>query len=207
VLFCRTPDQPPTAGTEVSIAGLADIFFELQERGAHNINLVSPTPYAPPIAAAIWRAKDRGISIPFVYNTNAYETRETIALFNGLIDIYLPDFKYWSGPIAKRLSAAPDYPVHAMAAILEMHSQVGDLVLADGLAGRGLLVRHLVLPGGLAGTRKVMQWIGETLGSKQPSVSCRSITPCEKASEYRLLDRPSGAMSMTPLVAFMDEQV
>ena len=173
-LLPELPDQPGcTSGEKVSIAQLADIFIDLERRGCHNINLVSPTPYAPQIAAAIRRARERGVAIPFLYNTNAYENRETIRMLDGLIDIYLPDLKYAGGAVASMLSAAPGYPERAMEAITEMKSQVGDLVVERGVARRGLLIRHLVLPGGLAGTRRLIAWIKKALGPEtatQPHV-------------------------------------
>jgi len=178
-----------TKGKRISIDELIDIFFHLQQQGVHNINLVSPTPYAPLIGIAIRRAKEKGITIPFVYNTNAYENKETIHMLDGLIDIYLPDFKYWNIHIAKRLSDAPDYRYHAQASILEMKHQVGNLSMENGIATKGILVRHLVLPGNLSGTKKVLLWIKEYLG-KDTFISLLSqYYPAHRAQQYPLLKR------------------
>jgi putative pyruvate formate lyase activating enzyme len=178
-----------TKGKRISIDELIDIFFHLQQQGVHNINLVSPTPYAPLIGIAIRRAKEKGITIPFVYNTNAYENKETIHMLDGLIDIYLPDFKYWNILIAKRLSDAPDYRYHAQASILEMKHQVGNLSMENGIATKGILVRHLVLPGNLSGTKKVLLWIKEYLG-KDTFISLLSqYYPAHRAQQYPLLKR------------------
>jgi putative pyruvate formate lyase activating enzyme len=206
-LFCQNYQiSHRISGEKVSLGQLVDIFFDLERRGVHNINLVSPTPYAPHIAAAIRRAKKRGIRIPFLYNTNAYETRETLAMLRGLIDIYLPDLKYWSSALAERLSGARDYPACAMEAICEMKSQVGDLVTARDVAMRGLLVRHLVLPGGLAGTRRLVEWIGKSLGRKTAVSLMSQYYPVGRAKEYPLLDRRIRSDEYDPLVDFMREQ-
>jgi putative pyruvate formate lyase activating enzyme len=176
-------------GEEVSIDGLIEIFFKLEEAGAHNINLVSPTPYAPLIASAIRRAKKRGVCIPFTYNTNAYENERTIEMLAGLIDIYLPDFKYWSASICRRLSCADNYPETAMQAILAMKRQVGDLRIESGLATRGLLIRHLVLPGRLAGTEPVIGWIRTKLGPQTALSLMAQYQPLHRAVDYPMLTR------------------
>jgi putative pyruvate formate lyase activating enzyme len=164
-LFCQNHQiSHGRLGKEVSPEDLAAIFFLLKTSGAHNINLVSPTPYVPLIAQAIAIARERGSALPLVYNTNAYENVRTIEMLDGLIDVYLPDLKYWSGPIAGKLSGAPDYPNAAQEAITAMKMQVGDLQVENGLVTRGLLIRHLVLPAHLAGTRKIIHWIKESLG-------------------------------------------
>jgi putative pyruvate formate lyase activating enzyme len=189
-VFCQNYQiSHVTIGTEVSVEGLAAIFCELEKAGVHNVNLVSPTPYAPLIALAIRAVKEKGFSIPFVYNTNSYENRETIRIMAGLVDIYLPDLKYWSPAVADRLSAAPAYPTSAMAAIEEMWSQVGDLAVKDEVATRGLLLRHLVLPGGLAGTGKVIGWIKERLGAQTAMSLMSQYHPVCRAKDYPLINR------------------
>ena len=195
------------AGHEVSVAGLAGIFAALERAGAHNINLVSPTPYVPLIAAAIRAARKTGVSVPFVYNTNAYETTETIRLLEGLIDVYLPDFKYWTPGVARRLSGAPDYAEHAAVAIMAMKAQVGDLARDDeGLAKRGLIVRHLVLPGALAGTRKVMRWVKEHLGAQTYVSLMSQYYPVHEAKHYPLIDRTLKPGEYERLVSFMIDE-
>ncbi len=176
-------------GKEVSADGLVEIFFELERIGAHNINLVSPTPYAPLIASAIRKAKEKGLAIPFVYNTNAYENTSTVEMLAGAIDIYLPDFKYWHAPIAQRLSSANDYPLAARQAILAMRRQVGDLTCESGLATRGLLIRHLVLPARLAGTERIIAWIREELGRQTALSLMAQYQPLHRANEHPMLTR------------------
>jgi putative pyruvate formate lyase activating enzyme len=206
-LFCQNYQiSQSESGTAVSPEQLADIFFELESKGAHNINLVSPTPYAPQIAAAIGRAKEQGISVPFLYNTNAYEKVETLRILAGLIDIYMPDLKYWSGKVAEALSGAPDYPAFAMEAIVEMKSQVGDLACVHGVATRGLLVRHLVLPGGLAGSRRVIGWIAETLGPATAISLMSQYYPTYRAGAHPLINRRIRADEYDPLLDLLREK-
>lgn len=179
-------------GKPVSVEGLVSLFFSLRSTGCHNINLVSPTPYVPFIAPAIVEARQKDLGLPFIYNTNAYDSVETLKALEGLIDIYLPDFKYWSGPVACRLSHASDsapYPQAARAAILEMKRQVGDLVVEDGIAKRGIIVRHLVLPGGLAGSRQVFDWIGENLGRSTWIGLMSQYLPLYRSGDYPVLAR------------------
>ncbi|OPX97650.1 MAG: Radical SAM superfamily protein [Syntrophorhabdus sp. PtaB.Bin006] len=176
-------------GQKLTIENLVETFLALQGQGLHNINLVSPTPYAPFIGQAIEAARKQGVSIPFVYNTHAYENAETLRTLDGLIDIYLPDFKYWNSTVAGRLSGAPDYPETARRAILEMKRQVGHLTIEQGMATRGLLVRHLVLPGNLAGSRQVLSWIGEYLGTETRVSLMAQYNPLHRASEYPMLRR------------------
>jgi putative pyruvate formate lyase activating enzyme len=206
-VFCQNYQiSQAESGEKVSLAQLADIFIDLERRGCHNINLVSPTPYAPQIAAAIRRARRRGVATPFLYNTNAYENRETIRMLDGLIDIYLPDLKYAGSAVASMLSAAPGYPERAMEAISEMKSQVGDLVVERGLARRGLLIRHLVLPGGLAGTRRLIAWIKKALGPETAISLMSQYYPGYRADAYRLLNRRIRSDEYDPLVALMKEE-
>ncbi len=143
---------------------LAAMMLELQEQGCHNINFVTPEHVVPQIIEALPVAIERGLRLPIVYNTSAYDSMESLALLDGLVDIYMPDFKYWGGEMARQYSKAPDYPEAARRTIKEMHRQVGDLVLDEnGLAKRGLILRHLVMPEWIAGTREVMRWIAREL--------------------------------------------
>ncbi len=147
-------------GEEVSTGQIAAIMLFLQRRGCHNINLVTPSHVVPQILAAIDLAVQQGLTIPLVYNTSAYDEVDTLKLLEGVIDIYMPDFKFWEIDVAKMTCRAPDYPAVARQAIIEMYRQVGDLVIDEsGLAQRGLLVRHLVLPNNLAGTQEIMRFI------------------------------------------------
>ena len=192
-------------GKRYDIHGLADIFFDLERQGVHNINLVSPTPYIPFIAAAIREAKERGITLPFLYNTNAYEHVESLKLLNGLVDIYVPDFKYSSHRIGKLLSDARDYPAWAKKAILEMKAQVGNLVTTDGIATRGLLIRHLVLPSNLSGSREVITWIRDKLGPDTYLSLMAQFLPLHEASTYPMLDRKITADEYNSLLDLLSE--
>lgn len=145
---------------EVSAEELARIMLKLQSTGCVNINLVTPTHYVPQVVEALETACDLGLRLPVVYNSSGYEKLDTLRMLDGIIDIYLPDIKYADAGIARKYSHVSDYPRIAGEALKEMHRQVGDLVLDEkGVAVRGLLVRHLVLPGGLAGTAELMQFI------------------------------------------------
>jgi putative pyruvate formate lyase activating enzyme len=171
-VFCQNWDvsqglRPGPATPGVTPATLGRMMVDLQERGCHNINLVSPTHVVPQILEALVHAVEWGLSIPLVYNTGGYDAHETLELLDGIVDIYLPDFKCWRPEVARRHLKAGDYPRVARAAIQEMHRQVGDLAISpDGLATRGLLVRHLVLPGGLEDTHAILTWIASTLGPR-----------------------------------------
>ncbi len=176
-------------GMEVSSERLASIMLELQGLGCHNINLVTPTHQVPMILDALPHAIERGLSVPIVYNTGGYDSVETLRLLEGIVDIYMPDFKYVDPEVARRYSLAEDYPDVAKAAIKEMHRQVGDLVIRDGIALRGLLVRHLVLPEGLAGTEEVVRFIAEEISPNTYLNIMAQYHPCYKAFDYPPLDR------------------
>jgi putative pyruvate formate lyase activating enzyme len=174
--------------------------------GLHNINLVSPTPYVPFIVGAIERARKEGLKIPFVYNTHAYETVDTLRMLDGLIDIYLPDFKYWSGDIANRLSCAKDYRESAQRAILEMKRQVGNLVIEDGVARKGILVRHLVLPSNLAGSKQVFAWIKQELGIETYISLMAQYNPLHRAIDYPMLCRGIRQKEYDNLLDFLETE-
>jgi putative pyruvate formate lyase activating enzyme len=144
---------------------IAAMMLELQDQGCHNINFVTPEHVAPQVIEAVAVAVDRGLTLPIVYNTSAYDSLESIELMDGVVDIYMPDFKYWSAERCRTYLKAENYPDAARAAIAAMHRQVGPLVVdREGLAKRGLIVRHLVMPGALDETRAILQWIVEELG-------------------------------------------
>jgi putative pyruvate formate lyase activating enzyme len=145
---------------------IAAMMLELQAMGCHNINFVTPEHVVPQIVEALAVAIPRGLSLPIVYNTSAYDSIESLELMDGIVDIYMPDFKYWSSERSRTYLKAEDYPEAARSAIKEMHRQVGPLVLdTDGLAKRGLLIRHLVMPGCLDETRAILEWIASELGA------------------------------------------
>lgn len=151
-------------GGAVSAQELAQIFLRLQEAGCHNVNLVSPTHYIPQILEALLFAAEGGLTIPLVYNTGGYDSVAALRLLEGVVDIYMPDAKFGDEGIARRLTGAPDYPTYMMAAVREMHRQVGDLACdGEGIAVRGLLVRHLVLPEGLATGEPVFRFLAKEI--------------------------------------------
>ena len=144
---------------------IAAMMLELQDQGCHNINFVTPEHVAPQVIEAVALAVDRGLSLPIVYNTSAYDSLESIGLMEGIVDIYMPDFKYWSAERSRTYLKAENYPQAARGVITAMHRQVGQLVVdAEGLARRGLIIRHLVMPGALEETRAILEWIAQELG-------------------------------------------
>ena len=152
-------------GRETRPEELAEMMLHLQATGCHNINFVTPEHVVPQILEALPLAIRGGLRLPLVYNTSAYDSLESIELMDGVVDIYMPDFKYWDAEMARRYVKAPNYPEAARRAIKAMHQQVGDLVLDEnGLAVRGLLLRHLVMPGEIAGTQEIMDWAARELG-------------------------------------------
>ncbi|HPH48384.1 MAG TPA: radical SAM protein, partial [Methanothrix sp.] len=164
-LFCQNYDiSQQEAGREVSPGNLAKMMLALQDCGCHNINFVTPTHVVPQILEALALAREGGLHLPLVYNSGGYESIETLRLLEGVIDIYMPDAKYGQDGPALKYSGAPDYVERMKSALKEMHRQVGDLVLDEaGIARRGLLVRHLVLPEGLAGTAEVVRFISQEI--------------------------------------------
>ena len=169
-LFCQNyPISQLGVGQQVTVEHLAGMMLELQARGCHNINLVTPTHFVPQILAALPAAIEGGFHLPLVYNTSGYDALETVRLLDGVVDIYLPDAKYADNATARRLSGFRGYVQANRAALREMHRQVGDELQLDeqGLAVRGLIIRHMVLPEGLAGTEQVLAWIARELS---PSV-------------------------------------
>ncbi len=153
-------------GKEISTEKLAEIMLTLESRGAHNINLVTPTHFAPSIAEAIRAARTAGLSLPIVYNTGSYDSPETLARLSGLVNVYLPDLKYYRCETAKALSGAPDYPIAAREAIAEMHRQTGAPVIGeDGLIKSGVVVRILLLPGHVAEAKLSLKYLSEAYGN------------------------------------------
>lgn len=177
-------------GEIISHEKLAALMISLQEQGCHNINLVTPTHQMPMILRSLSLAIERGLSVPLVYNCGGYESIEALQILDGVIDIYMPDFKYADPEAALAYSKAKDYPQVARVAIKEMHRQVGDLILDEhGIAQRGLLVRHLVLPEGVAGTREIAQFIAEEISPNTYTNIMNQYYPCYEASKHPPLDR------------------
>ncbi len=177
-------------GIEVTDEQLAAIMINLQKQGCHNINFVTPTHVVPQILAALPHAVKNGLSIPIVYNSSGYDSVNTLRLLDGVVDIYMPDFKFWDTEKASRFAKAPDYPERAREALLEMHRQVGDLVLDQRqIAVHGLLVRHLVMPGGLEETKNIMGFLARDISSETYVNVMAQYRPCGQASQYPPLDR------------------
>jgi putative pyruvate formate lyase activating enzyme len=191
-VFCQNWDISQRGiGREVEPRELADMMLELQAQGCHNINLVSPSHVVAQIIAAVADAAPRGLRLPLVYNTGGYDSPEALALLDGIVDIYMPDMKYGDSALARKYSKVRNYVEANRAAVKEMHRQVGDLVLdARGIAQRGLLVRHLVLPHGIAGTGQVLQFLAEEISANTYLNLMDQYRPCYRADEYPEIDRP-----------------
>lgn len=178
-------------GDECGLGQLAGMMLILQNNGCHNINFVTPTHVVPQILSALDMAIDGGLKIPLVYNSSGYDKVETLELLEGVIDIYMPDFKFWDPEIAQQTCNAPDYPDVAVKAIVEMHRQVGDLqVDENGIATRGLVLRHLVMPAGMAGTKAVMSFIADHVSKNTYVNVMDQYRPCGKAHEVKGLETP-----------------
>ena len=189
--YCQNHDISQTdRGEEVEPESLAKMMLELQSRGCHNINFVSPSHVVPQILAAVLFAAQAGLRIPLIYNTGGYDSMAMLKLLEGVVDIYMPDMKYNDAEIAKRYSRIRDYPQINQKAVKEMHIQVGDLLLdEDGIAERGLLVRHLVLPNNLAGTDLVIEFLCEQISLNTYLNIMNQYHPAYKSHHYPDLNR------------------
>ena len=189
-LFCQNFDISHEGyGQEVSDKQLAAMMVALQQQGCHNINFVTPSHVAPQILSALEIAIQQGLSVPLVYNSGGYDLPSTLKLLEGVFDIYMPDFKFWYSEVAESACQAKDYPEIACSALREMHRQVGDLKIAEnGIAQKGLLIRHLVLPGGLAGTREIMQFIAREISTNSYVNIMSQYRPCGRAAEIKGLN-------------------
>jgi len=177
-------------GIVMSFEKLADIMLSLQNEGCHNINFVTPTHEMPMLLRSLLIASEKGLRLPIVYNCGGYESLHAIQLLEGVVDIYMPDFKYADPARAKKYSGAENYPEVARAALKEMHRQVGDLLIDKrGIAMRGLLVRHLVLPEGIAGTAKIVKFIAEEISKNTYINIMDQYHPCYKAFDHPPLNR------------------
>lgn len=190
--FCQNSDiSQTTAGQQLEPEELAGMMLDLQDLGCHNINLVSPSHVAPQIMAALLVAAERGLRLPLVYNTGGYDSLEMLRLLDGIVDIYMPDMKYADANTARRYSKVVDYPEANQAAVREMHRQVGDLVVdSTGVAKRGLLVRHLVLPNGLAGTGEIVRFLAREISHTTYLNVMGQYRPAYKAAEFAALNCP-----------------
>ena len=189
-IFCQNFDiSHQCHGSEMTIEQLAQSMIGLQNYGCCNINFVTPTHLVAPIMAAIESARKKGLKLPIVYNTGGYDSVETLELLAGMIDIYMPDMKYSDSKVAEKLSGAADYPRINRAALKEMHKQVGDLQVENGIASRGLLVRHLVLPEGLSGSFEIIDFLAEEISQETAINVMGQYRPCYKASTQTELNR------------------
>lgn len=189
--YCQNHDiSQSDAGYKMEPEDLARIMLELQSRGCHNINFVSPSHVAPQIMAGVLVAAQSGLCLPLVYNTGGFDSLAMLKLLDGVIDIYMPDMKYADAKVARQHSKIRDYPSANQAAVREMHRQVGDLQLDDhGLAVRGLLVRHLVLPNNLAGTDEIVRFLAEEISPHTYLNLMDQYRPAYKAHHYPGLNR------------------
>ncbi len=192
-------------GGEAEPPAIADMMLALQAQGCHNINLVSPSHVVAQIIAAVHLAAQRGLRLPLVYNTGGYDSPEALALLDGIIDIYMPDMKYGDSAIARRYSRVREYVEVNQAAVKAMHRQVGDLMLDEhGIARRGLLVRHLVLPEQLAGTDRVLAFIAREISPDTYLNLMDQYHPCYRADEHPPLDRPLTAAEYRDALALAE---
>jgi len=190
-IFCQNYEiSHGRHGRPVSPDDIARVMLRLERTGCHNINFVTPTHLTPQVMKAIALAREQGLTVPIVYNCGGYESVETLRALEGFVEIYMPDAKYADGDVAKELSAAPDYPEVMFATLREMHRQVGDLVIEDGIATRGLLVRHLVLPNGFAGSRRILDFLAKELSPNTYVNVMAQYRPCYRASECSRVNRP-----------------
>lgn len=189
--YCQNYDiSQPETWPESSPADLAEIMLELQRRGCHNINLVSPSHIVPQIIESVAIAAKKGLRLPLVYNTGGYDSMEALNLLEGIIDIYMPDMKYSSEENARKYSKVYDYPRINQMAVKAMHAQVGDLMLDEnGLAVHGLLVRHLVLPNGLAGSREIIRFLADEISKATYLNIMDQYYPSYRASDFPELSR------------------
>lgn len=189
--FCQNYEiSQQGLGKEITIERLSEIFLEQQSKGAHNINLVSPTSYAYQIIEAIKIAKKNGLEIPIIYNTNGYENIETIKILNGYIDVYLPDLKYAEDDLGKKYSNVDNYFEIATSAIKEMYNQVGENIYdEDGMIKRGMIIRHLVLPNHTENTKKVLSWINSNMPKNITVSVMAQYFPTYKAKEIEDINR------------------
>lgn len=189
-VFCQNHNiASGKVGRPISPERLSEIFLELQDKGAHNINLVTPTHFIPQIACALANAKQQGLSIPVVYNTGSYEETASLRQLDGLIDIYLPDLKYYSCELSALYSHAADYFEKATAAIAEMYRQVGNPVFSNQLMKQGMIVRHLILPGQTKDSKKILRYLHETYGNDIYVSIMNQYTPLPHIADIPTLNR------------------
>lgn len=190
--FCQNYDiSHLNEGVEVEPEQVAAMMMQLADRGCHNINFVTPTHVVPQLLEALILAVEHGLRIPIVYNSSGYDKKETLETLDGIIDIYMPDFKFWDEKWSERFCQAPDYREVAVTAIEEMHRQVGDLIIDDqGIALKGLLVRHLVMPNNIAGTPHILSFIAKEISTNTYVNVMDQYRPCGNAHEDEFINQP-----------------
>ena len=197
-IFCQNWEiSHEISGAAHTPESLAELMLLLQQRGCVNVNFVTPTHYGPHIGQAIRLARDRGLTVPTVYNCGGYESVRSLELLEGLIDIYMPDIKFLDSGVAGRLTGASDYPDVVRAAIREMHRQVGDLVIAAGLAKRGLLIRHLVMPNDQSTSTDALNFLAQEISGNTFVNVMAQYRPCYQASHDELIARRPSADEFT----------
>jgi putative pyruvate formate lyase activating enzyme len=194
-------------GEAVDTRALGSLMLSLQGRGCHNINFVTPSHVVPQIIEAVHWAAERGLCVPLVYNTGSYDALETLAVLDGIIDIYMPDLKFMDSRVTKRIMSAEDYPEVAKSAIREMHRQVGDLQIDhDNIATRGLLIRHLVMPKDMAGTREAMRFLAREISTDTYVNIMNQYRPCGRAFEHEDLNVRVTQKEFTEAVRAAEEE-
>jgi putative pyruvate formate lyase activating enzyme len=207
-VFCQNFDISHYGhGRPVAPEELGEMMLWLQDHRCHNVNLVTPSHVVPQILEGLLAAAERGLRLPIVYNTGGYDRLDTLRLLDGVADVYMPDLKFWDPDVSKELANAADYREVACAAIREMHRQVGDLVLDDsGLARRGLLVRHLVMPGGLEDTRQIMRFLAREISPDTFVNVMPQYRPQGLAARYQSINRPLGRDEFNQAVVIAKEE-
>ena len=190
-IFCQNWDiSHQGGGSEVTAKTLAGMMLHLQRMGCHNINFVTPTHVVPQIVDGLSYAIEAGLNVPLVYNSGGYDAVETLKLLEGIFDVYMPDFKFWDPEMARLYLKAEDYPERAREALKEMHRQVGDLILDEnGIAQKGILLRHLVMPKGIAGTRDIMRFVANEISQNTYVNIMNQYRPCGLAYQHKPLAR------------------
>lgn len=206
-VFCQNHEISAEGfGQEISVERLAEIFLEQQAHDVHNLNLVSAVQYLPQVVRALELAKKRGLSLPVVYNSNGYESVEGLRMLDGLVDIYLPDFKYWENTLGETYSKVPHYRETAISAILEMRRQTkAEQFQAGGTLQKGLILRHLILPGQYRDSFAILDWIREALGEDTYVSLMSQYTPLYRATEYKPLSRRLTTFEYDKVVAHFFE--
>jgi putative pyruvate formate lyase activating enzyme len=190
-VFCQNWDiSHQGEGSEERPKALSDMMLHLQRQGCHNINYVTPTHMMPQILEALPHAIEGGLNVPLVYNTGCYDSVESLRLLEGIFDIYMPDFKFWNPELSHKFFKAKDYPVRARESLKEMYRQVGDLILDEkGVALRGIILRHLVMPEGIAGTKDILRFIAKEISPNTYVNIMDQYRPCGNAYKYQPLNR------------------